>query len=323
MLLEEKIMTLRKKKGWSQEELAFRLEVSRQSVSKWEMGTSVPELDKIIRMSEVFGCTTDYLLKEDEGVLGKNDESAICGRQVLDEECSEYLSLVRIHTKKLARGVAFCVFSPVIMFILFGLALSGTIAFSEELAGGIGSAVVVAICAMGVTRLIRSGLSLSKFEYLEKETIYVPEKTRVRIRSEYEGVERYLNKKIALGVGVCVFSVVPLLVMGALQKPDYVIMYTIAVLLSCVSYAVYLFVRHGSIRGAYQKLLQDGDYTPQKKKAKKKMGLIAGIYWCVIVAVFLAWSLSVNAWGISWVIWPVAGVLFGAISALVEFMANK
>ena len=65
MKLEEKIMTLRKKQGWSQEELAFRLDVSRQAVSKWEMGSSIPDLDKIIKMSEVFNVTTDYLLKED------------------------------------------------------------------------------------------------------------------------------------------------------------------------------------------------------------------------------------------------------------------
>ena len=56
---------LRKKQGWSQEELAAKLEVSRQSVSKWESAASVPELDKIIRLSEIFGVSTDYLLKDE------------------------------------------------------------------------------------------------------------------------------------------------------------------------------------------------------------------------------------------------------------------
>ena len=70
MKLEEKITMLRKRNGWSQEELGFRLDVSRQAVSKWEMGDSVPDLDKIIKISELFGCTTDYWLK-DEGARGK------------------------------------------------------------------------------------------------------------------------------------------------------------------------------------------------------------------------------------------------------------
>ena len=65
MKLAEKIMTLRKQRGWSQEELAQQLSVSRQSVSKWESGASVPDLDKILKMSEIFGVSTDTLLKEE------------------------------------------------------------------------------------------------------------------------------------------------------------------------------------------------------------------------------------------------------------------
>ena len=64
MNLAEKIMTLRKKRGWSQEELAMQLNISRQSVSKWESGASIPDLDKILKLSEIFDVTTDYLLKE-------------------------------------------------------------------------------------------------------------------------------------------------------------------------------------------------------------------------------------------------------------------
>ena len=63
MNLSEKIMDLRKRSGWSQEELAEQLGISRQSVSKWETGESVPDLERIIRMSELWNVSTDYLLK--------------------------------------------------------------------------------------------------------------------------------------------------------------------------------------------------------------------------------------------------------------------
>ncbi len=63
-MLSEKIINLRKSRGWSQEELAEKLDVSRQSVSKWESGVSNPELDKIVAMSTLFGVSTDYLLKD-------------------------------------------------------------------------------------------------------------------------------------------------------------------------------------------------------------------------------------------------------------------
>lgn len=65
MILADKIITLRKKAGWSQEELASQLGVTRQSVSKWEGAQSVPDLDKVVQMSRLFGVSTDYLLKDD------------------------------------------------------------------------------------------------------------------------------------------------------------------------------------------------------------------------------------------------------------------
>ena len=65
MILADKIIKLRKQQGWSQEQLAEMLNVSRQSVSKWEGGLSIPDLDKIIKMSSLFGVSTDYLLKDE------------------------------------------------------------------------------------------------------------------------------------------------------------------------------------------------------------------------------------------------------------------
>ena len=66
MTLSEKILSLRSQKGLSQLELAEKLEVSRQSVSKWETGQSVPDLDKLIKLSDLFGITVDELVREGE-----------------------------------------------------------------------------------------------------------------------------------------------------------------------------------------------------------------------------------------------------------------
>ena len=65
MILADKITALRKKAGWSQEELAEQLGVTRQSVSKWEGAQSVPDMDKVVQMSHLFGVTTDFLLKDE------------------------------------------------------------------------------------------------------------------------------------------------------------------------------------------------------------------------------------------------------------------
>ena len=66
MIFADKLIALRKKAGWSQEELAEQLGVTRQSVSKWEGAQSVPDIDKILQLSRLFGVTTDYLLKDEQ-----------------------------------------------------------------------------------------------------------------------------------------------------------------------------------------------------------------------------------------------------------------
>ena len=75
MNISDRIRYLRKQKGFSQEELADKVGVSRQAVSKWESEQSTPDLDKIITMSEIFGVTTDYILKGIEPVSGTNQKT--------------------------------------------------------------------------------------------------------------------------------------------------------------------------------------------------------------------------------------------------------
>lgn len=83
MILAEKIMQLRKKNGWSQEELAEQMKVSRQSVSKWESGSSIPDLNKILLLAQIFDVSTDYLLKDELGEEAVAEESSIvaCGME--------------------------------------------------------------------------------------------------------------------------------------------------------------------------------------------------------------------------------------------------
>ena len=85
MIFADKLITLRKKAGWSQEELAEQLGVTRQSVSKWEGAQSVPDIDKILQMSPLFGVTTDYLLKDDaaEPEYTEDDTSSLPRRNAL------------------------------------------------------------------------------------------------------------------------------------------------------------------------------------------------------------------------------------------------
>ena len=136
MILADKIISLRKKAGWSQEELAQQLGVSRQSVSKWEGAQSVPDLDRILQLSRLFGVTTDDLLKdeiEEFGPAAESDEPAL--RRVTMEQSAQYLVLRRKAAPQMALATLLCVLSPIPLLML--AALSGRAgALRADRAGG-------------------------------------------------------------------------------------------------------------------------------------------------------------------------------------------
>ena len=94
MTFSEKISALRKQKGWSQEELAEKLMVTRQAVSKWESAQSMPDLDKLVQLSEALGVSTDYLLKDEQmqsAPAPAAAEQAAKPRRVTQEEAKRFL----------------------------------------------------------------------------------------------------------------------------------------------------------------------------------------------------------------------------------------
>ena len=110
MIMAEKITMLRKRNGWSQEELAEKLGVSRQAVSKWESGVSLPDLDRMVKMSQLFCVSTDYLLKDEieEVTLPEGDLAPESGGDyvVTLEEANTFLDL----TRKLSTRMAWAAF---------------------------------------------------------------------------------------------------------------------------------------------------------------------------------------------------------------------
>ena len=327
MILADKIINLRKKCGWSQEDLADQLGISRQSVSKWESGMSIPDLEKIVKMSSLFGVSTDYLLKDEiEGELPSEtmatDDEVL--RPVSLEEANAFMNMVKDAASKMALAISCLILSPIPLLLLGAFAESNPTKYSEDLLGGIGMAVLLLVVIAAVVPLILMGMRLSKYEYLEKEEITLLYGVRGVVEKNKADYEESYNKAIVIGVALCISGVVPLVLAGAFGASDFVCCIFLCVLLCCVSAAVHFFVSLGMVQDSYVKLLQEGDYTPEMKRGGKVIEAIAGIYWCVVTAIFLAWSFLANAWEISWVIWPVAGVLFGAIACAAKvFGKNK
>jgi len=345
MILAEKIIMLRKKKGWSQEELAMRSGVSRQSVSKWESTASIPDLDKIIKLSEVFGVSTDYLLKDtieipDTVVFAEEAEEAANGnaagtytagmeaekyqpRTVSLEEANTYIALVEHTAIKIAAGVAACILSPVLLILLLGLSEAGRIGITEDMASGFGVAALLIIVACAVAVFIIYGMKLDKYEYLEKELLDlqygvagIAEVKKERFAPIYKGC-------IAVGVALCIASAVPIMLASAFGASDIVCIYCVDILLLFIAIGVFLFVWSGMIWGSYQKLLEEGDYTSENKIKSKRNANLSKVYWSIVAVIYLGYSFITFNWNSSWIIWPCAGILFAAVIGIAEMIRRK
>lgn len=326
MILADKIINERKKNGWSQEELAHKLSVSRQSISKWEGAQAVPDLQKIIKMAEVFGVSTDYLLKDElepEDAPEYSENSVKDGtelRRVTMKEANGYLEAVNKTAPMTALGVMLCISSPISLIVLSGISdIYGVI--SEGLATGIGLALLLMSVATAVYMFIMSASKKKEFRFLETEAFeteygvigMVKEK-----RSEYAPTH---TRKLALGVVMCILSAVPLILVACVSEERNVELLAVAcvgILLLLVSYGVNFIVSTCIVEGAFDRLLQENDYTSKAKKANEFTEKISGAYWSVVIAVYLIWSFVSKAWGTTWMIWPVAALLFGAVSGIIK-----
>lgn len=139
-------------------------------------------------------------------------------------------------------------------------------------------------------------------------------------KAEFEDKSRMF---VTLGVALCIIGAVPLFIVGVLTSDDFLSICCVAILLLFAAIGVNLFVRSEMINNSYSKLLQSDDFTVHNKEMNKNTALIGGIYWPIVVAIFLGYSLITNNWQSSWIIWPVAGVIFAAIYGIVTFMNKK
>lgn len=326
MIFADKLIELRKKNEWSQEELAEKLDVSRQSVSKWESAQSVPDMGRILRMSELFGVSTDYLLKDELGTVEpaalEVPESA--AHIVTMEEANAFLALRERNARFVALGVMFCILSPVLLILLSGMTELGAGRLSETAAAGLGLVALFVLVAGAVALFVICGIRYKRFEYLEKEPIDTLYGVDGMVRERRERFQSAFTVQLTLGIVLCVAAVIPifvnLILFGDAELP---VIIATCLMLMLIAFGVLLIVHAGMIWGSYKMLLEEGDYTPEAKQDRARHGALGGIYWGLVTAAYLAVSFLTNAWERTWIIWPVAAVAYGAVFGIVKALRRK
>lgn len=325
MTLADKIMQERKKKGWSQEELAERMDVSRQAVSKWEMGQSTPDLDKILQMSEMFGVSTDYLLKDGIETDARADAapSEPPKRRVTAEEADRFLEHRRFTSKRIALGVYLCILSVIPLLLLAAASeVTEWKAITETLAGVLGIGILLCVVAVAVAIFVLCGLRGEPYEYLEHGGFEMERSVVDRIREEQKSYRPVYIRMTVIAVCLCVLSPIPLIV-GAFSEWEFLQVALLCVMLAVVGAGVFLFVLGGVRQSAYQILLREGDYASSPFKKDPLRDRIESAFWTILVAIYLGWSFLTHDWHITWVIFPVGGVLSAVIGIVYDIVRKN
>lgn len=268
MIFADKLILLRKRAGWSQEELAEQMNVTRQSVSKWEGAQSVPDLNKMIRLSELFEVSTDYLLKDEikefEHINSSKDMPEV--KRVSMEEANAFLSVKERTAKTIAHAAFLCILSPIALLILGVLSESRAGVLNEDIAAGAGMIVLIVFAAVAAAMFISSGSKTSPFSYLEKgrfETEYGVSGMVKERRAQYKAAH---TKNNIAGACLCITALIPIFA-GAMIDADndlfLIIMLSFSFLIAGAG--VVCFIKTGIIWASYEKILQEGEYSKENK----------------------------------------------------------
>jgi transcriptional regulator with XRE-family HTH domain len=325
MILADKIIRLRKKNGWSQEELADKMNVSRQAVSKWEGAQTIPDLGKILQLSTLFGVTTDYLLKDEieDEEFSDDVSSDTTVKRITIEEANVYIEQRKKASWHIALATLLCILSPITLIVLSVLSELPNAIVTDTIAGTVGLTVLFAFILCAVPLYIYCGFKNQPYEFLDKNIPFELEYGAKGLINEKKNAFRptYIAYNI-IATCVCIFSVVPLILLS-FSENEILVAVALALLLILVGIAVGMFIVAGTQNASMQKLLKEGEFTEKEKKRTSVKEIVGFCYWGVLTAIFLAVSFLTNDWDLTWVIFAVGGVLFPIVMCICNLIADK
>ena len=286
MSLAENLQYLRAREGVTQEQLAERLDVSRQSVSKWESAASYPEMDTLLKLCDMFQVDMDTLLR------GSVENS-------LSEDTAGYDRFMTLYARKIAGGVSAIVGSVALWSFLSALGLSEML----------GTAMLLLVIAAAAVVFIASSM---EEEHFRKKHPVIPD---FYTEPQKERFHRRYIWYIAGGVGAILLGVVMMvLAFTVLPEREPYESYIGAAFLVIVACAVYFLIYGGMLEDKYNiaKYNRQNNPTPEDKSRRRRATTACAVIMILATAVFLFAGLAYYKWNWAAIIYPVGGVLCGA-----------
>lgn len=292
MNLGENLQNIRKRKNLSQEELADKLNVSRQSVSKWESGSSYPEIEKIITICEIFQCSMDELIK------GEIITPVIEGKQEYDR-----------FTAKFSKGIAFGVF-----LILFGVTLMLLIMScapnreSLERYVIIGAIALLLFVVVAVPIFIILGIRMDEIQkkYKDLSNFYSD--------AEKEAYNHQFSIVIATTVSVILIGVIVLLSLYGFQICNNESLFPVAIFMIFITVSVPFIVNAGIQKSKYEMTLYREYHKVEEND--EIIGKISAVIMISATILYFILGFVFDLWKLNWLVFPVGGMLCGIVSVI-------
>ena len=302
----DNLLHMRQQRNMTQEQLAMLVGVSRQSVAKWEAGQSTPEVDKLVKMADLFGCTLD------EFVTGDLSQRPVSPAEILPEGApTEDVCGYDAHMRKFALGIA-----TGVALIIAGCAFGSLAAafLQPQIAEAVMPAVIILFVAAGLAFILPAGVSHASFTKAHPfvEDFYTP--------AQKEAEQRSFARYLTIGIALILLGVVSVIV-ASISSNEQIQEIGAATLLGFVAVGVWFLVHGGIIHSMtdvdnYNKERAD----EQWERENPRVGLVCGIIMLVATIVGLlalfggmaAYSAGNSTLGVVcgyfWVAWPIGGI---------------
>lgn len=268
-------------------------------------------------MGEVIaGIGTLEELEEDLNFRAK-DQVLKNNINLTDHQVEEFLEDRKDFARKISFGVAVAIMSAVPLIFLQGMRF-----ISEDLSSAIGVGLLIIMIAFAVSIFIPQGMKISKYSEFEFKDIEMTTQKKLQVEKEEERYQDIYRRKLSIGIPLCVVAVLPVIFISILfEEQETLLLTAVCFLLIVIAIGVKMIVEGSILNDSYSILLQKGDY--RNKKINTLLDSIGGVYWTLAAVIYLLWSFLTWDWHITWMVWPIAGVMYGLISAIVSLMMDN
>jgi len=324
VILADKIIRLRKQLAWSQEELAEKMNISRQSVSKWESANSIPDLNRIIMLAEIFDVSTDFLLKDDIEEFDSPGEATDPGlTQISLEQSSKYVDSKMEVAGLVTKGVVLCLCSVIPLFFFLAMAETNRLNLTSDVAAAIGVVSILIMVSIGISFFIRINQYENDIAPIENDKFELAYGVHSVFKEKLQEFRVTYNLRLSVGIFMFIFSFVPLMIVSMSFGGSDLILMMLIVLILIIATGIYIVTPVSAKYEAYNNILKDSSIETEKSRLTRRAEKFAAFYWPLLTAIYLGWSLWTMDWGVTWIVWPVGAVLFAALVGLMELLDKE